>query len=55
MPVAIPALSASEMAKVDAWWRACNYVTVGQIYLQENPLLRRPLMPDDIKPRLLGH
>ena len=55
MPVAIPALSVSEMAKVDAWWRACNYVTVGQIYLQENPLLRRPLGADDIKPRLLGH
>jgi len=41
--------------KVDAWWRACNYLTVGQIYLQDNPLLRRPLSADDIKPRLLGH
>ena len=40
---------------MDAWWRACNYLTVGQIYLQDNPLLRRPLSPADIKPRLLGH
>ncbi|MCB0880869.1 MAG: phosphoketolase family protein [Thermoleophilia bacterium] len=37
------------------WWAACNYLTVGQIYLQDNPLLRRPLEADDIKPRLLGH
>ncbi len=37
------------------WWAAANYLTVGQIYLQSNPLLRRPLTPDDIKPRLLGH
>jgi xylulose-5-phosphate/fructose-6-phosphate phosphoketolase len=42
-------------AAVDAWWRACNYLTIGQIYLQENPLLTRPLSADDIKPRLLGH
>ena len=40
---------------VDAWWRAANYLTVGQIYLLNNPLLRRPLDRDDIKPRLLGH
>lgn len=40
---------------VDAWWRAANYLTVGQIYLKDNPLLRRPLAPSDIKPRLLGH
>ena len=40
---------------VDAWWRAANYLTAGQIYLRENPLLRRPLIADDIKPRLLGH
>ena len=43
------------MESIDAWWRACNYLTAGQIYLQDNPLLRRPLSPDDIKPRLLGH
>ena len=40
---------------VDAWWRAANYLTVGQIYLQDNPLLREPLRPEHIKPRLLGH
>ncbi len=51
----IPALTRDEILSVDAWWRACNYLTVGQIYLQDNPLLARPLTPDDIKPRLLGH
>ncbi|MBN9239099.1 MAG: phosphoketolase [Micrococcales bacterium 70-64] len=40
---------------VDAWWRAANYLTVGQIYLRDNALLRRPLQATDIKPRLLGH
>lgn len=40
---------------VHAWWRAANYLTVGQIYLQDNPLLREPLRPAHIKPRLLGH
>ncbi|MEO8093392.1 MAG: phosphoketolase family protein [Pseudolysinimonas sp.] len=40
---------------VDAWWRAANYLTVGQIYLRANPLLAKPLTPEDIKPRLLGH
>ncbi|RZS64451.1 xylulose-5-phosphate/fructose-6-phosphate phosphoketolase [Agromyces ramosus] len=40
---------------VDAWWRAANYLSVGQIYLMRNPLLDRPLEADDIKPRLLGH
>ena len=40
---------------VDAWWRAANYLSVGQIYLMRNPLLDTPLEPDDIKPRLLGH
>ena len=44
-----------EAAGVDAFWRACNYLTVGQIYLQGDPLLRAPLTSDDIKPRLLGH
>ena len=55
MAVTVPALEASELAAIDAWWRANNYLTVGQIYLRANPLLRRPLTPDDIKPRLLGH
>jgi len=40
---------------LDAYWRASNYLTIGQIYLQENPLLREPLRAEHIKPRLLGH
>ncbi len=44
-----------EVAVLDAWWRANNYLTIGQIYLQANPLLREPLKPEHIKPRLLGH
>src|SRR5579872_865332 len=41
--------------RMDAWWRAANYLSVGQIYLRDNPLLERPLVKSDIKPRLLGH
>lgn len=48
-------LSDEEMARIDAWWRANLYMTVGQIYLKDNVLVRRPLNSDDIKPRLLGH
>src|SRR5580765_5321416 len=48
-------LSTEELARIDAYWRAANYLTVGQIYLQDNPLLREPLRPEQIKPRLLGH
>ncbi len=48
-------LSAAELADLDAWWRAANYLAVGQIYLLDNPLLRRDLVPADVKPRLLGH
>jgi xylulose-5-phosphate/fructose-6-phosphate phosphoketolase len=44
-----------ELELMDAWWRAANYLTIGQIYLLDNPLLREPLRPDHIKPRLLGH
>ena len=44
-----------DLAAVDSFWRAANYLAVGQIYLMDNPLLRRPLQPQDIKPRLLGH
>ena len=44
-----------ELALVDAWWRAANYLAVGMIYLRDNPLLRNPLQPDHIKNRLLGH
>jgi xylulose-5-phosphate/fructose-6-phosphate phosphoketolase len=45
----------NELENLDALWRAANYLTVGQIYLRENPLLREPLRPEHIKPRLLGH
>jgi xylulose-5-phosphate/fructose-6-phosphate phosphoketolase len=48
-------LRASDLAALDAWWRAANYLSVGQIYLMDNPLLTRPLQPEHIKPRLLGH
>ena len=48
-------LSAEEVRKIDAYWRACNYLAVGMIYLQDNPLLREPLKSDHIKKRLLGH
>ncbi len=48
-------LEAQELAAMDAYFRAANYLTVGQIYLQSNPLLREPLSPANIKPRLLGH
>ena len=44
-----------ELRKMDAYWRAANYLSVGQIYLMDNPLLREPLTLKDIKPRLLGH
>jgi len=48
-------LSADELRKMDAYWRAANYLSVGQIYLQKNPLLKEPLTLEHIKPRLLGH
>src|SRR5262250_1269601 len=48
-------LSAEELAKTDAFWRACNYLILGMLYLQENALLREPLRPEHIKNRLLGH
>jgi xylulose-5-phosphate/fructose-6-phosphate phosphoketolase len=48
-------LAGDELAELDAWWRANNYLTVGQIYLMANPLLREPLLAEHIKPRLLGH
>jgi len=49
------ALSEQELSRLDAYWRAANYLSVGQIYLLDNPLLREPLKPEHIKPRLLGH
>lgn len=48
-------LEPDELATIDAWWRAANYLNVGQIYLSANPLLREPLRAEHIKPRLLGH
>src|SRR5215471_829612 len=48
-------LSAVDAERLDAYWRAANYLSVGQIYLLENPLLREPLTADQVKPRLLGH
>jgi xylulose-5-phosphate/fructose-6-phosphate phosphoketolase len=48
-------LSAEELRKTDAYWRACNYMCGGMIYLRENPLLRKPLKPEHFKNRLLGH
>lgn len=48
-------LSAGELHDIDAWWRAANYLTIGQIYLLDNPLLREPLKLEHVKPRLLGH
>src|SRR5438552_989341 len=48
-------LSDTELERIDAYWRAANYLSVGQIYLLDNPLLREPLRADHVKPRLLGH
>jgi xylulose-5-phosphate/fructose-6-phosphate phosphoketolase len=48
-------LTPAELALIDAYWRAANYLSVGQIYLLDNPLLRGPLRPEHVKPRLLGH
>src|SRR5215510_12224700 len=49
------ALSDKEHSLLDAYWRAANYLSVGQIYLYDNPLLKQPLTKEHIKPRLLGH
>ncbi|HVK03647.1 MAG TPA: phosphoketolase family protein [Armatimonadaceae bacterium] len=48
-------LAPEELDRIDAYWRAANYLSVGQIYLMENPLLREPLLSEHVKPRLLGH
>src|SRR5262249_8044635 len=48
-------LSADELHALDAYWRACNYLAAGMIYLRANPLLRAPLQPEHVKLRLLGH
>src|SRR5213082_3492259 len=48
-------LSPADLHAIDAYWRAANYLSVGQIYLLDNPLLTEPLRPEHTKPRLLGH
>src|SRR5215475_684956 len=48
-------LTDDELEGMHAYWRAANYLTVGQIYLKNNPLLEKPLAAEEIKPRLLGH
>jgi xylulose-5-phosphate/fructose-6-phosphate phosphoketolase len=53
--VAGAALATNELNRIDAYWRACNFLALGMIYLQANPLLREPLKPEHIKSRLLGH
>jgi len=54
-PAVSQVLPADELRAIDAWWRAANYLSVGQIYLLDNPLLRESVKPNHIKPRLLGH
>jgi len=51
----VPVLDPQQLDRIHAWWRAANYLSVGQIYLMDNPLLREPLLPEHVKPRLLGH
>jgi phosphoketolase len=48
-------LKGEELRLIDAWWRACNYLSVGMIYLKDNALLKEPLKSEDVKHRLLGH
>jgi xylulose-5-phosphate/fructose-6-phosphate phosphoketolase len=48
-------LTRAELDLIDGWWRAANYLSVGQIYLLDNPMLTEPLRPENVKPRLLGH
>ncbi len=50
-----PSLSKDEITKINAYWRACNYLAAGMIYLRDNPLLREPLKQEHVKNRLLGH
>lgn len=54
-PVEKQTPSELQLNKMDAYWRAANYLSAGQIYLYDNPLLRTPLQPEHIKPMLLGH
>src|SRR6266542_50567 len=48
-------LAPEDLSRIDAFWRACNYLALGMIYLQDNPLLREPLRPEHVKARLFGH
>ncbi|MET8438582.1 phosphoketolase family protein [Streptomyces sp900116325] len=54
-PVVAGPLDPEQLHRIHAWWRAANYLSVGEIYLMDNPLLREPLRPEHVKPRLLGH
>lgn len=54
-PLPTTTATESELAAMDRYWRAANYLSVGQIYLMDNPMLAEPLKPDHVKPRLLGH
>ena len=54
-PVSALTLTPEELEKIDAYWRACNYLCAGMIYLRDNPLLKEPLRPEHFKNRLLGH
>ena len=54
-PRQVPSPRGQDLTELDAWWRAANYLSAGQIDLLDNPLLREPLAPEHLKPRLLGH
>ncbi len=51
----MPNVDQERLNQIHQYWNAANYLTIGQIYLQNNPLLKEPLRPEHIKPRLLGH
>src|SRR4051794_23748767 len=55
VPMQTEPLTEAEAQALEAYWRAANYLSVGQIFLLENPLLREPLTAEQVKPRLLGH
>src|SRR5438270_10947593 len=55
MEDAMPNVDQERLNQIHQYWNAANYLTIGQIYLRDNPLLREPLRPEHIKPRLLGH
>jgi len=55
IPVKQASLNSDELRKMDAYWRAANYLSVGQIYLYDNPLLREPLTLAHVKPLVVGH